>query len=133
MTSRPRFLVGRTADGRGTEWKRVYYFPDRVPVTVRSAKVMDRDNRLLEVVGGGFGMRLQLQERDRALHFISTRYFWEGLGFRIWLPDLLTPGIAHVVHSDIGGGRFRFTITMTHALLGELFYQDGVFEEEGEA
>ena len=124
--------VGPDPGGRGTQWMRVYHFPGRRPVTVRSSKVMDRDNRLLEVVGGGFGMRLKLYEEAQALHFLSTRYFWEGLGVRIWLPHWLTPGEAHVVHADVGEGRFRFTITMTHALLGELFFQDGVFEEEGD-
>ena len=88
--------------------------------------------RLLELVGGGFGMLLDVFERDRALHFVSTRYFWQFGGFRLYLPALFSPGVAHVTHADIGAGHFRFTITITHDLLGRMFHQDGVFTESGE-
>ena len=78
-------------------------------------------------------MLLDVFEQDRALQFVSTRYFWQGLGIRLYLPDLLSPGTAHVTHTDIGDGRFRFTIAIRHAALGPMFYQDGVFTEAGEA
>lgn len=123
--------VGPDTRRNGAEWLRAYEFKGRRPVRVKSAKVMDTDNKLLEFVGAGFGMRLDVYEQNHALHFVSTRYFWEGLGFRIYLPHLLSPGTAHVVHEDVGHGRFRFTITITHALLGRMFYQDGIFAEEG--
>ena len=119
--------------GRGVRWEREYAFATGQKVIVRSTKIVDpAGSRLLELVGGGFGMLLDVFEQDRALHFVSTRYFWQGLGARVYLPDLLSPGIAHVIHTDIGGGRFRFTIAITHPLLGLMFYQDGVFAEAGE-
>ena len=101
---------------------------------VRSTKIVDpAGGRLLELVGGGFGMLLDVFEKDRALHFVSTRYFWQGLGVRVYLPAHLSPGIAHVTHTDIGDGRFRFMIAITPPLFGLMFYQDGVFTEAGEA
>ncbi len=113
----------------GTVWERRYGFDGRAPVSVRSTKVLDKHNQLLECVGAGFGMELRVFERDGALHFVSERYFWDRLGRRIYLPDLLTPGRAHVTHTDLGGGNFRFRITMTHRLLGETFFQEGDFRE----
>lgn len=124
--------VGHDHERHGTEWLREYVFAGDRQVSVRSAKVLDADNRLLEFVGGGFGMELNVFEEDHALHFVSTRYFWEKFGVRLYLPHLFSPGTTHVVHTDVGDGRFRFTITITHALLGRMFFQDGIFAEKGD-
>lgn len=115
----------------GVAWDRVYFFPDRQPVTVTSTKVFTGDGKaLLECVGGGFGMRLKVFEQDGELHFLSQSYFWRFAGLSVPLPDWLTPGVAHVVHSDLGAGWFRFEMTMRHGRLGETFYQDGRFKEK---
>ncbi len=115
----------------GIAWDRIYFFPGHAPVTVTSTKVFADDGAmLLECVGGGFGMRLSVFEQDRKLHFVSQSYFWRFAGISIRLPDWLTPGMAHVIHSDLGEGWFRFEMTMQHRLLGETFYQDGTFKEK---
>lgn len=117
-------------DGRGgVVWQRVYDFPRRRPITVVSTKKGDLRAGLVECVGAGFGMTLDVYEQDRALHFKSRGYFWQLGGRRIPLPALLTPGVTHVVHSDVGGGWFRFAMRIVHPLLGETFFQDGVFHE----
>jgi hypothetical protein len=46
------------------------------------------------------------------------------------LPHWLSPGKTHVIHQDLGGGAFRFTISMDHHILGQTFYQTGVFREQ---
>ncbi|TQV79594.1 DUF4166 domain-containing protein [Denitrobaculum tricleocarpae] len=115
----------------GVAWDRIYFFPGRKPITVTSTKVFTGDGKmLLECVGGGFGMRLKVFEQDRKLHFRSESYFWRFAGLTVRLPDWLTPGVAHVVHSDLGSGWFRFEMTMRHRHLGESFYQDGTFKEK---
>lgn len=114
----------------GVVWDRRYFFPGKAPITVTSTKVIEQGQVLLECVGGGFGMRLRVYEQDRALHFLSQHYFWRWGRIRLRLPDWLTPGVAHVVHSDLGAGRFRFEMTIEHPLLGVTFYQDGSFAEE---
>lgn len=126
-------LIYPDPSGRGTVWDRIYFFPEKKPVTVRSSKVLDEESRLLERVGGGFGMLLRVFEQDRALHMVSRAYFLEWRGRRIPLPALLSPGTAHVIHSDEGGGRFRFRLTITHPALGCLFSQDGHFADEPKA
>ena len=72
-------------------------------------------------------MRLRLSVRDGDLHFDSDGYYLGWLGFRIWLPNWFLPGHTRVTHRDLGNGRFRFTLSIHHDWLGELFYQDGVF------
>lgn len=117
-------------DGHGgVVWKRVYAFPHRRPITVASTKKADVRAGLVECVGAGFGMTLDVYEQDAALHFKSRAYFWQIGGWRIPLPRLLTPGVTHVVHSDVGHGWFRFAMRIVHPVLGETFFQDGVFHE----
>lgn len=116
--------LGRRDSG-GVWWRRTYHL-DR-PRTVTSVKREDAQGRLCEYVGFGFGMRLDVFARGGALHFVSTRYFWEIAGVQIPLPHLVTPGRTHVTHQEIGGGTFRFTIAMDHPWLGRTFYQTGLF------
>ena len=128
--------VYREARGGGVVWARRYRFPGKAPVTVLSAKRIDRNGGLLECVKGGLGMTLRIFEHNGQLHFQSTGYFWQlgpqGWHLRLPLPDLLTPGVALVTHEDQGNGQFRFTLTMTHPVLGETFHQDGLFEAREE-
>jgi len=115
----------------GVVWEREYRYARRA-VTVSSVKRVDAEGRLRECVGYGLGMRLAVFEAGGALHFLSLRYFLAIGRWQLWLPDLLSPGIAHVVHEDLGGGRFRFAMTFHHALFGTLFQQDGVFHRQGD-
>jgi hypothetical protein len=115
----------------GVIWEREYRYPNRPPVVVSSTKRVDADGSLLECVGFGLGMRLAVFEANHALHFLSVRYFWRVGRRRIQLPHFLTPGTAHVIHEDLGRGRFRFTMTIHQRLFGTLFQQDGVFQRQG--
>lgn len=112
----------------GVVWTRHYRRGDRM-IAVRSVKRVAEDGTLLECVGAGFGMRLRVYEEEGALHFLSTSYFCHVGQREVTLPALLTPGPIHVVHTDLGDGRFRFTLTAHHPLLGETFSQDGVFHD----
>jgi hypothetical protein len=116
-------------DGGGIVWERRYDFPGRRPVLCRSVKRVT-DAGLVEGVGGGIGMRLRLSERNAALCFESTGYFWHCGPLRVRLPDWLTPGALAVAHIDEGQGRFRFVITVVHPVFGETFHQEGIFHAE---
>jgi hypothetical protein len=119
------------ADGGGTIWQRHYDFADRPPSIVRSTKLVDERGDLLEALGAGLNMRLEVFEQDRALHFRSTGYFFQMGRLRLALPDWLPPGVTHVIHEDLGDGHFRFSMRTTHAWWGEMFWQDGIFEAVG--
>ena len=116
----------------GVYWQRTYHYPGRKPYVVTSVKRESSAGEMLECVGGGFGMKLNVYAEDGELHFESYRYFWSCLGFTMPLPHWLSPGKTHVVHTDLGGGDFRFTISMVHRQLGETFFQEGVFRRKGE-
>lgn len=114
-------------------WQREYRYAGRAPVHVQSTKCAAPDGALLECIGHGLGMHLAVFEANGDLHFLSLRYFWRIGGRFVWLPHLLSPGTAHVIHHDLGDGRFRFTMTIHHAWFGTLFHQDGVFHEVHDA
>jgi len=115
-------------DRRGAlVWDRTYAFKRHGTVRVSSRKVLGRRGELMEVIHGGLGMTLAVTAEAGALHFRSTGYFFQVLGLRLPIPGLLTPGAAHVVHQDVGGGRFRFTLRFVHRLAGETFFQTGLF------
>jgi hypothetical protein len=136
---RPLAVTARVEPDRATgggRWTRCYDFPGKA-VSVTSVKALDRDGGLVERLGFGLRMRLKLDVRDGALCFDSAGYYIELPGFpwrgrrrgawRVTLPSWFLPGRTCVAHHDLGHGLFRFTMTIQHALLGELFHHDGVF------
>ncbi|MES2947915.1 MAG: DUF4166 domain-containing protein [Pseudomonadota bacterium] len=114
----------------GVIWERCFHTgahgQDR---TVRSTKEIGADGGLLERTDGGLSMSLDVFEEEGALVF-QSRSFWLVWGrLRVPVPALLTPGTCRVVHTDLGGGLFRFTLSMVHPLWGETFHQTGVFAD----
>ena len=120
----------------GSRWIRCYDFP-RKRVSVASVKAVDADGALVERLSCGLRMRLTLDVRGGALCFDSAGYYVECEGmtlanrrygaWRLELPSWFLPGRTCVMHHDLGDGRFRFVMTIRHALLGDLFHHDGVF------
>lgn len=113
----------------GTFWQRKYELPNRKPYVVVSSKQENKQGEMMECVGGGFGMKLHVYEEDGSLHFKSYQYFWKFMKFHIPIPEWLSPGATHVIHSDLDDDRFTYTIKMHHKQLGETFYQHGVFQQ----
>jgi hypothetical protein len=121
-------IEGEASHAAGT-WNRSYLLPRGRRFTVTSVKRFDPELGLLECLGRGFVMRLELKAERDALHFISSGYEWQCGPLRLALPHLLSPGQTHVVHRELGGGRFRFTLAINHPWLGELVFQQGDFFE----
>ena len=121
--------VRANGDG-GVVWERCFQRDGQANGRiVRSTKEVDAHGGLLERTDGGLSMSLDVFEEAGALVFRS-RHFWLVRGrFRLPLPAWLTPGICRVVHTDLGAGLFRFTLTMVHPLWGQTFSQSGVFAD----
>jgi hypothetical protein len=116
----------------GVAWDREYRWADGTRHLVRSTKVVTDDGNLIEKLPARLCMPLHTFEDGGILHFVSKGYYFD-LGFgvrgllRLWLPGMLSPGVTHVEHIDLGHGWFRFTMTVTHPLFGEIFFQTGRF------
>ncbi len=115
-------------DAHGVAWNREYHWADGARHLVKSTKVVTGEGRLIEKLAARLCMPLATFEDGGVLHFVSRGYYFDlGFGLRLWLPALLSPGVTHVEHIDLGHGWFRFTMTVTHPLLGEVFFQTGRF------
>lgn len=123
--------------GEGVAWDREYRWPDGKTNLVRSTKTIGPDGQLVERLPARLCMPLNVYERARVLHFVSRGYYFDlgewrkGVRVALPLPAWLSPGTTHVEHHDEPGGWFRFTMTCTHALFGEMFYQTGRFRAAG--
>jgi len=140
---------------RGASWLREYQWPHGRTCRVHSTKVISPNGTLIEELPAGLRMPLSVYQHRGVLHFVSTHYYFEfRLGLRprqghgqrgllgsllpartikIPLPTWLSPGTTHVEHADESKGWFRFTMTVTHPLFGEVFYQTGRFRAAGTA
>ena len=113
---------------RGVTWDREYQWSDGSTHRVSSTKVVDASGRLIERLPARMCMPLDTYVEGAVLHFVSLGYYFDlGLGLKLWLPRLLSPGVTHVEHVDLDHGWFRFTMTVSHPLFGELFFQTGRF------
>ncbi len=113
----------------GQVWTRLYGRKAGHPQVIHSAKRFAGATGLEEHIGRGFGMALGVRAEADALIFTSDHYFWQGLGLRLRLPRWLAPGETVVTHQHLGSARFAFDLKVTHALLGELVNQHGLFRD----
>jgi hypothetical protein len=113
----------------GQIWTRLYARRAGFPQIIHSSKRFCGPTGLEEHVGGGVGMTLALRVEAGALVFRSSRYFVDLVGRRLWLPEAMTPGVLSVTHSELGDGRFSFTLNVTHRRFGTLIYQHALFRE----
>ena len=113
----------------GQVWTRLYGRRSGHPQVIHSAKSFAGATGLEEHIGRGFGMALTVRADADALIFTSDHYFWQAGRLRLRLPQWLAPGTTVVTHQHLGSSRFAFDLKVTHALLGELVNQHGLFRD----
>lgn len=114
---------------QGQHWTRLYARRAGFPQIVHSSKRFAGPTGLEEYVGAGIGMALTVTVEAQALVFRSAWYFLQLFGQRLRLPRFLSPGELTVTHSEVGQGRFIFTLALEHRRLGKLMSQHAIFEE----
>jgi len=121
--------VTEDAASGGQIWTRLCARSGAFPQVIHSAKRFAGPTGLEEYVGCGISMALNISVEHEALVFRSAGYFF-GLGpLRLPLPEWLRPGALTVTHTDLGGGKFRFTLEVVHRRFGMLIRQSAVFRE----
>jgi hypothetical protein len=129
-TSVPMIVtVTEDAATDGQVWTRICTRRNGFPQVIHSSKRFSGSTGLEEYVGFGICMALRILVEDRALLFRSAGYFLQVGRLRVPLPASLTPGVLTVTHSDLGGGKFRFTLEIVHPRFGTLMRQSAVFRE----
>lgn len=115
--------------GNGQFWIRQYGRKAGFPQMVHSSKRFAGPTGLEEYIGYGVGVALKVEIGRKALFFKSDHYFLSVLGLRLRIPQLIAPGALVIGHHELGEDRFRFSLRLTHRLLGEVLSQDAEFED----
>lgn len=132
VTGESEALVKVSVKDGGMSWTREYRGPFGLAFQVRSIKRPSEDGRLLECCAGGWTMLLDVSADQGSLVFRSRQFFWRLGPVSVPLPLPMTPGVAEVRHTDLGQGRFRFTLSFDHPWFGTTVFQDGVFHDPKE-
>jgi len=123
-------MIVTVTEARGGQiWTRICARSDGFPQVIHSAKRFAGPTGLEEYVGYGVSMALRISVEDEALVFRSVGYSLQVGWWRLPLPHWLTPGDLTVTHSDLGGGRFRFTLDVVHPRFGKLIRQSALLRE----
>ncbi|PHS16367.1 MAG: hypothetical protein COA86_12065 [Kangiella sp.] len=112
----------------GMTWDRFYKYPNHSVNRVKSVKCKQANNQLVEMVGFGFGMELDVTEKNQAIVFESKGYFWSYGKLKIKIAKWLSPGHTVVTQRAISDKRFEFKLEVNHIFLGLIFKQVGEFE-----
>lgn len=114
----------------GQFWTRMFARERGFPQMIQSVKRFGGKTGIEEALPFGIVMALRLSVEDGALSFRSAGYALNFGGWRLPLPDFISPGALTVTHTEIDAASFRFTLTLQHALLGTLLHQEAVYAEE---
>ena len=121
--------VTEDAATSGQIWTRIYARRNGFPQVIHSSKRFAGPTGLEEYLGFGVGMALRIVVDGEALLFRSAGYFLQAGRVKFWLPAFLAPGALTVTHTDLGGGKFQFTLEIVHPRLGILVRQSAAFRE----
>lgn len=115
----------------GMTWDRFYEYIDHPINRIKSTKVILPEGILVEMVGFGLGMKLDVSQEGGAIFFESDYFFFQIGNKKVKIPSLMTPGKTVVSQRALTGKEFEFCLKVTHPLLGCVYEQVGVFSEEG--
>jgi hypothetical protein len=116
-------IVSEDRAAAGQIWTRVYARPGRFPQTVNSVKQFRGPTGLLERLGYGLHMYLDISVENGSLVFRSRGY---GLGigsFMVRMPRVLLPIDCEVRHEPIGETTFDFVLLVSAPIVGTLIHQ----------
>jgi hypothetical protein len=123
-------VVTEGADGASQTYTRLYGRAAGAAQVITTTKCFTSGG-LVEKLGYGLSMQLNISVEDRALVFRSAAYRWSAFGRTMTLPRWLSPGVARIEHRDLDGHRFRFTLTLTHSWFGQLVEQVANYVDAG--
>ncbi len=122
--------VSEDAKSGGQIWTRIYGKSQGFHQVIQSVKQFSGPTGLDEHIGFGISIALKARVENRALVFTSAAYSLGTKAWRFTLPNWLSPGKLRVEHRDLGQGKFRFSLSLIHPLLGEMLYQSGIYRDE---
>ncbi|CUK18994.1 hypothetical protein RUE5091_04329 [Ruegeria denitrificans] len=115
--------------GFGQFWVRQYGRAAGFPQVIHSSKRFAGPTGIEEYIGGGIGIALQVSADHASIKFHSDHYFFQLGRKKLRLPKWVCPGVLTIAHTDLGGARFLFSLSLRSRLFGELIRQDAIFHD----
>ncbi|PPD43235.1 MAG: DUF4166 domain-containing protein [Methylobacter sp.] len=116
-----------SADGNWLHWQRTMAYPDGKTHFFRSRMAYLAEHELIESIGYGFGIRLQVDVEDGDLVYRSNGHVWQCGGICLNLPDWLLLGTATISEHAVTLDKFYLDFTIRHPWWGETYSYRGEF------
>lgn len=122
-----RVEVDKSADGELLNWRRTLTYPDGRIDYFGSQMQYAAKNQLVETIGFGFGLRLNVTVNDGDLLYRGNGHFWRCGNFQVNIPDWLLLGSASISEHALSPDEFYLDFSLKHPLLGVAYYYRGNF------
>ncbi|AMK77182.1 MULTISPECIES: DUF4166 domain-containing protein [Methylomonas] len=119
--------VDKTADGELLDWQRTMTYPDGKTDCFSSRMSYAADHELIETIGFGFGLRLNVSVENGELLYRSNGHFWQCGSLRMNIPDWLLLGSASISERAVSDDEFYLDFSIRHPWWGESYYYRGNF------
>jgi len=119
--------VDKSADGEILQWRRTMTYADGKIDYFRSQMHYLDKHELIETIGFGFGLRLNVSVCNGDLLYRSSGHFWRCRSYRLNIPDWLLLGTATISEHAVSEDEFYLDFTIRHPLCGLTYYYRGNF------
>lgn len=108
-------------------WRRDIQAPNGERTVFASRMEYQQPNELIEIVGGGFGIRLKLSVENGKLVYRSQTHLLKLGKIIIPIPDWLVLGHATIIEEALSDDAFVLDFKIIHPLWGETYTYGGAF------
>lgn len=119
--------VDKTANGELLAWHRTMTYTDGKTDCFSSRMSYAADHELIELIGFGFGLRLNVSVENGELLYRSNGHFWQCGPLRLNIPDCLLLGSASISERAISEDEFYLDFSIRHPWWGVTYYYRGNF------
>ena len=123
-------ISAQTAEKKCIFWRRTHNFPSHAPFIFSSRMEYLHGNEIIEKVGCGLGMRMQVSLEDDILKLTSICYQWDIFGRIIRIPNWLLLGTGQIIERAVSADQFEMFFEINHPWLGRTFSYNGIFRFE---
>lgn len=113
--------------GEVLHWRRTMTYPDGKIDYFRSRMSYSAQHELIESIGFGFGLRLNVTVSDGNLLYRSNGHFWQCGSYRLNIPDWAMLGAATISEHAVSEEAFYLDFTVRHPLWGVSYCYRGNF------
>lgn len=115
------------SDGDVLDWHRTITYPDGRSDYFRSRMQFVAEHQVIETIGFGFGLLMDVVVDEGGLRYRSLGHFWQWRGWRLPIPDWLLLGSATISERALSEDVFYLDFTIRHPLWGVSYCYRGDF------